>query len=254
MSLPKINDWLPTKKITLPISGNSIVIRAFSVKEEKLFLMMKEGSSPQEILRIILDSMTNCTMGKVNCSEIPIADLEYIFLQTRTISKGETQDVYFTCNNMVLDKDSPEGDKKFVRCGTKVRHTIDLNVITTTPLEGYTRDIKIGTTPLIIRMKNPNIDHVLTSMNNSKSEDSVIEMFKDLIESIMDTDKGISYNDYTRENLDEFFDSLPRSTFDSILEDYWLKYPQLRHLIKFHCPVCDHKEDIQFTGLADFFT
>jgi hypothetical protein len=254
MTLPKIDNWLPTKKITLPISGAIITIRAFSVREEKLFLMMKEGSTPQEIFRISVDAMTNCTFGKLECSTIPIADLEYTFLQTRTISKGETQDVYFTCNNRVIDPESPEGEKKFVQCGTKVKHSIDLTSVQTTALDGYTRDIRIGKTPLVIRMRNPTVEHIIRSMDAANSDDSVIKMFKDLVEQVMDTDKGINFDDFTREDLDVFFDSLPQTTFDSILEDYWLKYPQLRHLIKFNCPVCGHKEDIQFTGLSDFFT
>jgi hypothetical protein len=103
-------------------------------------------------------------------------------------------------------------------------------------------------------MKDPSIQHVLISLDNSSDQSSVITMFKDLVELVLDTENGVSFTEFSKDDLDQFFDSLPKSTFEDILEHYWLKYPQLRHTVKFNCPVCGHAEDINFTGLSDFFT
>ena len=251
MALPKIEHSMPTVSVTLPVSGKKVKIRPFTVKEEKLFLMIKEGSTFQEILQVVSDTMSACTFGKLDTSTIPIADLEHLFLQVRIIAKGEIQEVNFTCKNNVIDEETKEERK----CNTKVLHRIDLSKVSTIPSEGFTRDIPIKGTPLVIRMKHPNINHVISSIE-SKADvgHGVMDMFKSLVDQVIDTKSNEVYSEYTEDELTEFFDSLPRSTFDLMLENYWLKYPQLRHVVHFECPMCKHKEDIKFAGLADFFT
>ena len=87
----------PTFKCELPVSGLKIKFRPFLVKEQNHLMITRESQDPQEIFDAIIELIKSVTNGEVDASKLPMADLEYLFLQTRARSVGETVSVPLIC-------------------------------------------------------------------------------------------------------------------------------------------------------------
>ena len=88
MALPNINQQ--TFELEVPSTDEIIKYRPFLVKEEKVLLQAQESGKTKDQIEAIKTIIDNCTFGKVNVDELPSFDLEYIFLNIRSKSVGET--------------------------------------------------------------------------------------------------------------------------------------------------------------------
>ena len=96
MALPKVNQVEYTAE--LPLSKIEVGYRPFTVKEQKIFLIaMEDGTAP-----VVSKALINVTQGCVtnedlDVRKIPGPDLEWLFLQMRCKSVGESSTVTFKC-------------------------------------------------------------------------------------------------------------------------------------------------------------
>ena len=97
MSLSGILASVPKHQTTLPLSGKRVEYRPFIVKEEKILLMAAETRNEKSIYSAIREVVLSCTGGKVDVTKIPILDMEYLFLQLRSQSVGETTKPLIKC-------------------------------------------------------------------------------------------------------------------------------------------------------------
>ena len=88
MALPKLTT--PTYELEIPSTDEKIKYRPFLVKEEKILMMAMESKSSADITQAVKDIVMECTFNKVDISNMPMFDTEYIFLQIRSKSVGET--------------------------------------------------------------------------------------------------------------------------------------------------------------------
>jgi len=96
MPLPKINT--PTYELELPSTGKKIRYRPFLVREEKILIMALESEDMKQITDAIVQILSDCIQTKsVNVSELSTFDIEYLFLNVRAKSVGETVEVNITC-------------------------------------------------------------------------------------------------------------------------------------------------------------
>ena len=96
MPLPKI--VTPSYELNLPSNGKKISYRPFLVKEEKILILAIESDSLKEISRSIKDILKNCILTKgVKVDELPTFDIEYLFLNIRSRSIGESIELVVTC-------------------------------------------------------------------------------------------------------------------------------------------------------------
>ena len=93
MTLPKLNT--PQYELELPSTGGKIKYRPFLVKEQKLLMMAQESENDDQISNTIISIINSCTDGKLDATKLPIFDVEYIFLQLRSKSVGETSKIKF---------------------------------------------------------------------------------------------------------------------------------------------------------------
>ena len=91
MPLPVIN--APTYELTIPSSGQTVQYRPFLVKEEKILLMANEGGEASEIVRAMKQIIGNCIQDGYNTDNMPLFDVEYIFLKLRSKSLNEFSEV-----------------------------------------------------------------------------------------------------------------------------------------------------------------
>ena len=94
MTLPKLET--PRYSCQLPSSGETVYYRPFLVGEQKILLIAQESEDNQaqvsEMLRII-----DACCEKIKVDTLPSVDLEYLFLQIRIKSIGDTSDVALEC-------------------------------------------------------------------------------------------------------------------------------------------------------------
>src|ERR1035437_4854921 len=103
MNLPKLR--LPQYTLVLPSTGETVLFRPFTVKEEKLLLIAIDDDEEVQIraLRQVLD---NCLLNsKLDVYKLPIFDIDYIWLKIRSKSVEEIITLPFECHARL-----PEGE------------------------------------------------------------------------------------------------------------------------------------------------
>ena len=138
MALPKIST--PTYELTVPSTGKNIRYRPFLVKEEKILIIAMESQSEKQIAQAVTDVLSNCILTKgVEVNNLSTFDIEFLFLNIRGKSVGETVDVMITC---------PDDNE------TKVPVQVNLDDIKVITNEDHKRDIPLDAS-LTMRMKYP---------------------------------------------------------------------------------------------------
>ena len=136
MPLPKIST--PTHELVLPSTGKKIKYRPFLVREEKILILALESEDTKQITNAIKSTLKSCILTRgIKVEELPTFDIEYIFLNIRGISVGESVDVVITC---------PDDNE------TKVESQIFIDEIQVQKNEKHSRDIKLDES-LTLRMK-----------------------------------------------------------------------------------------------------
>ena len=155
MALPKLNT--PTYELELPSTGEKIKYRPFLVKEEKILILALESQSTKEITNAIKQVLKDCIVTKgVKVEELPTFDIEYIFLNVRGKSVGESLDLIITCGD--------DGE-------TQVPVTVFIDQIKVEEDPEHKRDIQLDT-DLVLRMKYPSMNEFIKS--NFNVEDSSV--------------------------------------------------------------------------------
>ena len=96
MPLPKIST--PTYELELPSNGKKIKYRPFLVREEKILIMALESEDMKQITDAIVTTLSNCIITRgVKIKELSTFDIEYLFLNIRAKSVGESVEVNVTC-------------------------------------------------------------------------------------------------------------------------------------------------------------
>ena len=89
MALPKLTT--PTYELEIPSTDEKIKYRPFLVKEEKILMMAMESKASADITQAVKDIVSECTFNKVDISNMPMFNVEYIFLNIRSKSVGIMQ-------------------------------------------------------------------------------------------------------------------------------------------------------------------
>ena len=262
MAIPKIQN-VPTKNVTLPLLKKKIKIRPFLVKEEKILLMAREDDSEnkvEEYMNAMKQIIDACTHGQVDPETLSQPDLEYIFLQIRMMSKGETSKFQYKCLEQVPDSEN-EGQTK--QCGTMLPVTLDLKKIELKQQEDHKTLFQIPNNDIYIKMKYPSIGLAAKLEKEGITQDNLKNMkwsqIEYLIVSCIDSiiegnDKEAStYNSFTESEITEWLETVPSETLEEIVEHFFQKIPYLEHTIEVKCHGCGAEHKIPIRGLENFF-
>ena len=92
MPLPKINT--PTFELVLPSTAKKIKYRPFLVREEKILIMAMESEDTSQITSAIVQILNQCILTRgIKIEKLSTFDIEYLFLNVRAKSVGETVEV-----------------------------------------------------------------------------------------------------------------------------------------------------------------
>ena len=232
MTLPKLNT--PQYELELPSTGGKIKFRPFLVKEQKLLMMAQESENEDQISNTITNIIDSCTDGKLNAKQLPIFDVEYIFLQLRAKSVGETSNIIVLC---------PDDEKTYVE---KVIKLDDISVHMT--LE-HTNIVEL-TDKIKIIMKYP-VMNDMKGINLSGGLEGAFGLISKCVHEIHDGDTIHSRIDMSDKELDEFIDTLTSSQFEQVM-NFFNTMPKLRHAISITNPKTKKKGEVMLEGLQSF--
>ena len=238
MPLPKIAT--PTYSLVLPSTEKEINFRPFLVKEEKLLVLALETEDTKQITTAIKAVIKNCIQTKgIKVETLPTFDIEYLFLNIRGKSVGESLDVNIIC---------PDDEK------TNVPVTIDLDDIQVKKTEGHSNKVKLDNT-LMMELKYPSLDEFIKSNFDFKDENAMEQSFNliaSCIDKIYNEEEVWVAADCTKKEIKEFLESMNSSQFKKI-EEFFTTMPKLSHTIKVKNPNTKVESEVVLEGLASFF-
>ena len=94
MALPVLDT--PKHKCVLPSTGETVNYRPFLVGEQKVLLVAQESENANEQISEMIRLIDICC-DDIDAKTMATIDLEYLFLQLRIKSVGETADVQMEC-------------------------------------------------------------------------------------------------------------------------------------------------------------
>ena len=238
MPLPKIST--PTYELELPSTGKKIRYRPFLVREEKILIMALESEDTKQISSAIVQILSDCIATKtVKVSELSTFDIEYLFLNVRAKSVGETVEVNVTCPD--------DGE-------TQVQMEINIDDIKVQKNPDHSKQIKVDNT-LAIEMKYPSLDQFIKS-NFDFTNDNNMEQSFDLVASCVQkiyTEEEIwTSADVTKKEIVDFLEQMNSSQFKNI-EKFFETMPKLSHEIKVKNPNTKVESTVILEGLSSFF-
>jgi len=248
MGLPTIT--VPQYVLNLPSTNKELKYRPFLVKEEKILLIALETENEREIINAIKEIVASCIYGDVNINEMPTFDIEYIFLQLRAKSKGEIIDLRYECP----------------KCKAEIKVNVDINDIQVTKFPEYDKKISFNEEIGVI-MKYPTLDtqgDTFDMGKEGKQVEGIFNLVASSIDLIYDKENTYPVKDHTKEELDNFINSLTDPQFQKMTK-FFDTMPVLKHEVKMKCPgpkptkkgqkkkTCDYVEEQTLSGLQSFF-
>ena len=236
MPLPTI--VTPSYELTLPSNGKKIKYRPFLVKEEKILILAIESNSMKDISRAIKDVLKNCILTKgVKIDELPTFDIEYLFLNIRSRSVGESIDLVITC---------PDDNE------TKVNTQIYIDEIKVKKNKDHNPDIKLDDT-YTMRLKYPSLDQFIDdNFNFDLDRDNSFDIISSCIDMVFSDEEAWEAKDCTKKELLEFVERLNSSQFKEV-EKFFDTMPRISHDIEVENPNTKVKSTVKLEGLASFF-
>ena len=239
MPLPKINT--PTYELILPSNGKKIKYRPFLVREEKILIIALETEDMKQIADAVLTILNGCIMTKgVMVENLPSFDIEYLFLNVRAKSVGESVDVNVTCPD----------DKK-----TTLQVKVDIDSIKVVKNKKHKNNVKLDD-KLSLKLNYPSMNTFIENNFESKDEsniNSTLEMIISCIDMIYNDEESWSASETPKKELEDFIEQLNTKQFRAI-EQFFETMPKLSHTIKVKNPKTDVESEVVLEGLASFFS
>lgn len=242
MALPKLD--VPIYELILPLSQQKVKFRPFLVKEEKILLMAMESKDEKSTILAIKQILNNCCFGDTDIDNMPVTDLEFLFLNLRARSIGEVVDLQYRCNNKVKDE---EGEEK--NCNNVVKFSMNiLNIVPEVPAD-HTNKIELSD-KLGIVMRYP----TFKMMENTKGDESerILDVVIESVDYIYDEDNVYYRKDVPKKEMVEFIESMTKEQFQKV-QDFFESLPKIKKDVEFKCNKCGYTEKITVEGIQNFF-
>ena len=239
MPLPKVNT--PTYELVLPSTNKTIKYRPFLVREEKILIMALETENTKQITSAVIEILNACILTRgVKVQKLATFDIEYLFLNVRSKSVGESVDVNVTCPD----------DKK-----TTIQVKVDIDSIKVIKNKKHKNTVKLDDT-LSLKLNYPSMNSFIE--NNFESQDesninSTLEMIISCVDMIYNEEESWNASETSKKDLEEFIEQLNTKQFRAI-EEFFETMPKLSHTIKVKNPKTGVESTVILEGLAAFFS
>jgi hypothetical protein len=236
MALPKL--ITPTYELEIPSTDEKIKYRPFLVKEEKILMMAMESKATADITQAVKDIVTECTFGKVKIDNMPMFDVEYIFLNIRAKSVGEVSKLKLLC---------PDDGKTYAEV------ELNLNDVKVHVGEDHTNKIELDNGMGMI-MNYPTIDSFKDSGIRDINASNMLDVISGCILQIYEEEGKKTYDpkDQTKKELTDFIEQLNTKQFKDV-QNFFETMPKMKHEITIKNPKTKKESKVTLTGLNDFF-
>jgi hypothetical protein len=225
---------MKTPEHDLMLSNNvKVKYRPFLVKEEKILLMSVENNKEQEMINTLIKTVQTCVLSDIDVTKLPVYDFEWLWLNIRSKSIGETIQLKLKC---------PDDDTQVV--------DYDLNIDSVKPDFSQKVETNIPfSKDYGVIMKVPTIVEVA---DKKTIIDLTVNLIRDCIVQIYNGDEVFETKDLEPKELEQFVDNLTMPQFQK-LKDYFETLPIISHTIKYKNPNSGVEHEMLLQGAADFF-
>ena len=239
MPLPQIAT--PTHELVLPSTGKKIKYRPFLVKEEKILILALESEDQKQITEAVKNTLKSCIITKgIKVDDLPTFDIEYIFLNIRGKSVGESVDLIVTC---------PDDGK------TTVPVKVYIDEIQVQKQKDHNPDIKLDDF-YTLRMKYPSLDQFIETnfvvADQKIGLDDSFDMIASCIDMVFSEEESWASTDCTKKELNQFLEQLNSKQFKEI-ENFFVTMPKLSHTVKVTNPNTEVESEVTLEGITSFF-
>jgi hypothetical protein len=233
MKLIDLLSKTPKYSETVPSTKKKIWFRPFLVKDEKILLMVQETGKEKEILMAIKELIESCFEIE-DAGEMPIFDLEYLFLKLRSKSVGEIVEPYLIC---------PETQER-------IKLKINLEEIKVKTFKNHENKIKLND-KLFISMKYPSLNMFIENETSDMSLMDFYDLAVNCVDYIETPEERIDCKDKDKEEIKEFVDNMTKEQFDKII-NFFATIPRIEQEIEY--TTSDKVErKVILRGIRDFF-
>ena len=201
-------------------------------------MMAMESKASADITQAVKDIVSECTFNKVKIDDMPMFDVEYIFLNIRSKSVGEVSKLKLLCPD----------DKK-----TYADVEVNLNEVKVQVGDDHTNKIDLGNGMGMI-MKYPTIDSFKDSGIKDINPSNMLEVITTCILQIFEDEGKKVYDtkDQTKKEVIEWIEGLNTKQFQDV-QKFFETMPKLKHEITIKNPKTKVESKIMLNGLNDFF-
>lgn len=239
----------PIYEVKLFSQKEPVRFRPFLVKEQKLMLLATEEVEPAEVMKYVKQIIKNCLEDEtIDVDELPLVDIELLFLNFRARSMGENINVFFKCKNQITDGEETKD------CGMVIEAAVNLLEVPVVNSEDHTK--LILSDDVGVKMKYPTFETIqkLTTVEEEDiyEENSEFRAIAMCIDFVFDSESVYYSKDATIEEMINFILSLPPEKYD-IISKFFTSLPTIRQEIHKECQKCNFKHKFVLEGLSDFF-
>ena len=230
----------PNYKTVLPLTKEKVSFRPFLVKEQRNLLLARDGESNEEIFEAVSSLITSVSDLQIDPRTLPMADLEYLFLQVRAKSVGETSIVAAKC---------PKCNEGVARAQlnlleVNIEHDIESNKIQID--ENLMIEFTYPTAKTILNVEKYTEDGTDTA--------AIKPLVMSCMVRIFDETEIYELSDHPDSEIEKFLDSLTIQQFEKVSE-FFGNLPMLKEDANYKCDnkECGHEFTLEIRGLQNFF-
>lgn len=230
--LPTIDK--PVYEETIPSTGDSILIRPFTVGEEKILLSAKETNSSRQVMLALSQVIGRCVQNKnFEPKKLTVFDVEYLFLKLRAMSVSD-----------VIDMVLVEGPEE------KVNIKINIDDI---KFQGGEYDSKIDLgSGVTLNLKYPTIALTEQQPADLDSDQAVNYLIYGCIENIVTEDEVINISDLSMEEVFLWIDENITPKAHQEIRTYIESIPRMFYEVNYTTQAGESKS-LVLKSLNDFF-
>lgn len=227
---------VPEFETTIPSTKERIRFRPFLVKEEKILFMALQGNDPNEMAFAVKKILDACvTTEQFSTDKLAISDVEYLFMQLRGKSVGET---------IELKVKHTSGD-----CDHVSDVEINIDDIEVIYPQDYTDKIQL-TDEVGIQVRQPGVQDTTQLINTDDDFTKLISLISDCVICIYDNNNV--YDTFTKEEIVQFLENLNQQQFSKV-RDFFTNAPKMSYTINWTCEKCGKPDSVTVEGLSSFF-